>query len=66
MKIRFGLNDDLPLGKISSIPSVIVFVKSVFKKATDIIYRFIYMNVGMNFSADHKKYAVLVQYAKYY
>ena len=32
MKIRFESNDDLPLGKILSIPSMIILVKSVFEK----------------------------------
>ena len=32
MEIRFESKDDLPLGKILSIPSMIIFVKSVFQK----------------------------------
>ena len=32
MKIRFESDDDLPLGKILSIPSMIIVVKSVFQK----------------------------------
>ena len=32
MKIRFKSNDDLPLRKILSIPSMIIVVKSVFQK----------------------------------
>ena len=32
MKIRFESNDDLPLGEIISIPSMINFVTSVFQK----------------------------------
>ena len=32
MKIRFDSNDDLPLGKILSISSIIIAVKSVFQK----------------------------------
>ena len=31
MKIRFDLNDDLPLGKILSIPICAIGVKSVFE-----------------------------------
>ena len=32
MEIRFESNDDLPLGKILSIPSIITVVKSDFQK----------------------------------
>ena len=32
MKIRFESDDDLPLGKILSIPSMIIVVRSVFQK----------------------------------
>ena len=31
-KVRFESNDDVPLGKILSIPSMITVVKSVFQK----------------------------------
>ena len=31
MKIRFNSNDDIPLGKILSIPVVMIVVKSVFQ-----------------------------------
>ena len=32
IKIRFESDDDLPLGKILSIPSMIIVAKSVFQK----------------------------------
>ena len=32
MKIKFESNDDLPLGKILNIPSMIIVVKSDFQK----------------------------------
>ena len=32
MKIRFESNDDLSLGKILSIPSVIIITRSVFQE----------------------------------
>ena len=32
MKIRFESNDDLPLGKILSIPSMIIVTRSVFQE----------------------------------
>ena len=33
MKIRFESNDNLPIGKILIIPSMIMVVKSVFQKS---------------------------------
>ena len=48
MKIRIESNDDLSLGKILRIPSMIIVVRSVFKKTTNIIDKFIYMNVSIN------------------
>ena len=48
MKIRFESNDDLPLGKILTIPCMITVVKSVFEQTANIIHKFIYMNVGIN------------------
>ena len=59
MKIRFESNDDLPLGKILSIPSMIIDL--FFKKTTNIIHKFVYMNVCMNLEMNYKEYAVLVQ-----
>ena len=35
MKIRFESNGDLPLGKILSIPAMMVVVKSVFQKGNE-------------------------------
>ena len=44
MKIRFESDDDLPLGKILSIPVFIIDVGYVFKEDNKLIY----MNVCMN------------------
>ena len=59
MKIRFESNDDLPLGKILSIPSMIIDL--FFKKTTNIIHKLVYMNVCMNLEMNYKEYAILVQ-----
>ena len=59
MKIRFESNDDLPLGKILSIPSMIIDLFS--KKTTNIIHKLVYMNVCMNLEMNYKEYAILVQ-----
>ena len=48
IKIRFELDDDLPLGKILSIPMCIIALGFVFKETTNIIHRLIYMNFCMN------------------
>ena len=54
MKIRFDSDNDLPLGKILNIPSLIVIARSVFKETTSIIIKFIYMNVCINLWRDYK------------
>ena len=48
MKIMFESDDDLPLGKILNIPSMITVIISVLKKTANIIHKFIYMNVCIN------------------
>ena len=48
MKIRFKSDDDLPLGKILNIPSLIIVTKSVFQETTNTIHKCIDMNVCMN------------------
>ena len=54
MKIRFDSDNDLPLGKILNIPSLIIIARSVFKETTSIIIKFIYMNVCINLWRDYK------------
>ena len=54
MKIRFESDNDLPLGKILNIPSLIIIARSVFKETTSIIIKFIYMNVCINLWRDYK------------
>ena len=54
MKIRFESDNDLPLGKILNIPSLIIIARSVFKEITSIIIKFIYMNVCINLWRDYK------------
>ena len=54
MKIRFDSDNDLPLGKILNIPSLIIIARSVFKEITSIIIKFIYMNVCINLWRDYK------------
>ena len=49
MKIRFESDDDLPLAKIMNIPSMIIVTRSVFQETINIIHKFIYMDVVMNF-----------------
>ena len=41
IKIRFKINDDLPLNKIINIPVCVVIVSSIFKE--DITHKFCYM-----------------------
>ena len=54
MKIRFDSDNDLPLGKILNIPSLIIIARSVFKETRSIIIKFIYMNVCINLWRDYK------------
>ena len=54
MKISFESDNDLPLGKILNIPSLIIIARSVFKETTSIIIKFIYMNVCINLWRDYK------------
>ena len=56
-KIRFDSDNDLPLGKILNIPSLIIIARSVFKETTSIIIKFIYMNVCINLWRDYKNAA---------
>ena len=42
MKIRFESDDNLPLGKILSIPSMIIITRSVFQK-NDVYYPRFYL-----------------------
>ena len=51
MKIKFESLES-PSGKILSIPVCIIAVRSVFKKTTNIIHKFIYMNVCINMSIN--------------
>ena len=52
--IEFESDDDLPLGKILNIPVCAIIVKTVFKKMTNIIHKFIYMNVFMGMNMNMK------------
>ena len=54
MKIRFESDNDLPLGKILNIPSLIIIARSVFKETTSIIIKFIYITVLINLWRDYK------------
>ena len=64
MKFRFESDDDLPFGKIYSIPIMILVIMIFWPKICfpNIIQKFIYMNVDMNYKA----YAIIVQYTKYH
>ena len=46
--------ENLPLGKILNIPVCAIIVKTVFKKMTNIIHKFIYMNVFMGMNMNMK------------
>ena len=54
MGIRFESGDDLPLGKILSIPSMVIIVTAAFRKTMNIIHKFIYINVSMKLQANYK------------
>ena len=47
MKIKFESDDNLPLGKLLNIP-VCVLLNLIFKKTTNIIRKYFYINVYMS------------------
>ena len=52
MKIRLESDDNLPFGKILSVPVMGLF----FKKTTGIIHKFFCMNVCINLYQDYRKH----------
>ena len=63
MRIGFESDDDLPLGKILSIPGIMIVVRYVFQEDNKYYPRVVYMNVCMNLQMSYKKYAILGQCA---
>ena len=48
MKIKFNSDDELPLSKMIEIPSIIIVVRAIFMKITNIIHKFSQMNIFIN------------------
>ena len=53
MKIKFESDDNLPLGKLLNIP-VCVLLNLFFKKTTNIIRKYFYINVYMSMNIKMK------------
>ena len=49
MKIKFNLDDELPLNETIELRSMIIIVSAVFKKITIIIHMFSSMNVYIHY-----------------
>ena len=49
MKIKFESDDDLPLSKTFNVLDMIIVAASVLEKMVNIIHKFFYMNVSMNY-----------------
>ena len=49
MKIKFDLDDDLPLNKTIEIHNVTTVVRAIFMKITNIICKFSWINAHMNY-----------------
>ena len=45
MKIKFNSDNELPLNKMIEFPSIIIVVRAIFLKITNIIHKFFFMNV---------------------
>ena len=52
MKIRSESDDNLLLDKMLNIPNMIIAIASAFEKMVNIICKFIYMNVCLNYKND--------------
>ena len=52
MKIKFNSDDELPLNKTIKIPTIKIVVRAIFLKKTNIIHKFSYMNVCMNYKNE--------------
>ena len=48
MKINFNSDGDLPLNKTIEIPSMVIVVRAIFMKITNIIHKSSWMNVYIN------------------
>ena len=55
MKIKFNLDGKLPVNKAIEIPSMIIAVRAIFMKITNIIHKFSKMNVYMNYRRKRNK-----------